>query len=594
MRKFLGIVVILVLLLAGGLYALTLIDLGRFAPQIEAAAQDATGRILKIEGPLHIGFSLTPTIVAEKVSVSNAEWGTKPRMLTAEKLELQVALLPLLSRSLDVREVTIEGADIYLETDRKGRGNWEFGKAGAAPAPVEGEGGGQSDGMSLAGVPEVSISDFRLAYRDGETGKVSEAAFDDVSFLSRGDGFHAVVKGTVNGSGVSFEADVAGSSEQVSLSNAALTVSGTSVGGDLALDMTAKPKLTGALSSDAFDVTPFLKGNGGGGEKGGPLFSREALPLDALTVADADLSFALGALRYGDVVLSDLKLPVTIDSGKLVAPLTAKYRGVPVKLTLNADGARNSVAIDAAATNFDLGKLLTDLDLTTMLDARADFGAKLNGRGASLHAIASSLGGQTNLVLGKGTIDSRAFAIVSDDLVNVLIPGGEGGGTAKLVCAISRFDFGGGVGTASALALETDTLITTGSGKVDLGRERVDLLFRPKPKKASFVSLAFPVRLSGPLTAPTAGLDKTGVVTGVATAVGGVALTGGLGALLPLMSTGSGSVASGGDCNAVAAAAADSGGGIAGAVGDAAEGAAKSVGDTMESIGKGIGGFFGK
>ena len=297
------------------------------------------------------------------------------------------------------------------------------------------------------------------------------------------------------------------------------------------------------------------------------------------------------------MVLNGLKLPVTIDSGKLNAPLTAEYRGVPLKLTLNADGARNSVAIDAAATNFDLGRLLSDLDLTTMLDARADFGARLNGRGASLHAIASSLGGQINLVLGKGTIDSRAFAIVSDDLVNVLIPGGEGGGTAKLVCAISRFDFNGGVGTASALALETGTLITTGSGKVDLGRERVDLLFRPKPKKASLVSLAFPVRLSGPLTAPTAGLDKTGVVTGVATAVGGVALTGGLGALLPLMSTGSGTVASDGDCNAVAAAAADPGGvagGVAGAVGDAAEGAAKSVGDTMESIGKGIGGFFGK
>lgn len=594
MRKFLGIAVILVLLLAGGLYALTRVDLGRFAPEIEAAARDATGRILKIEGPLHVGFSLVPTIVAEKISVSNAAWGTKPRMLTAEKLELQVALLPLLSRSLDVRNVTIEGADIYLETDRKGRGNWEFGPAKVVPDADEGEGGGPNNGMSLAGMPEVSISDFRLAYRDGETGKVSEAAFDKVSLAAQGSGFHATINGEVNGSPVAFAANIEGNTEKAALKDATLTVAGTSVGGDLTLDMTAKPKLTGALTSDAFDVTPFLKGNGSGGEKGAPVFSRDPLPLDALTVADADLSFALGELRYGDVVLSDLKLPVKIDSGKLTAPLSAGYRGVPVKLTLNADGARSSVAIDAAATNFDLGKLLADLDLTTMLNARADFGARLNGRGASLHAIASSLDGQTNLVLGKGTINSRAFAIVSDDLVNVLNPGGEGGDTAKLVCAISRFDFNGGVGTASALALETDKLITTGSGKVDLGRERVDLLFRPKPKKASLVSLVFPVRLSGPLTAPSAGLDKTGVVTGVATAVGGVALTGGIGALLPLMSTGSGSVASGGDCGAVAAAASESGGGVAGAVGGAAEGAAKSVGDTMESIGKGIGGFFGK
>ncbi|MEP4205365.1 MAG: AsmA family protein [Parvibaculum sp.] len=587
MGKFLRFIVIVAVLLAGGLYALTFVDLGRFAPQIETAAKEATGRTLKIEGPLHIGFSLVPTVVAEKVSFSNADWGTKPQMLTAERLALQVALVPLLSSQVDVRSVTIEGADIFLETDRKGRGNWEFGDAEAAPAAPEEDAGG---GMSLAGLPELNVSDFRLAYRDGETGQVSEAAFDEVSLASQGGGYHAVIEGEVNGSPVSFSADVEGGAEQASLNNASLTVAGTSIGGDLMLDMRAKPKLTGALTSPAFDVTPFLKGDGGGGSDG-PLFSKDPLPLDALTVADADLSLTLDELRYGKLTLTSLKLPVKIDSGKLTAPLTAAYRGTPIKLALNADGAKGSLGVDANASNFDLGKLLADLDLSTMLNARADFGAKLNGQGKSLHAIASSLGGQTNLVIGKGTINSRAFAIVSDDLVNVLIPNGESGDTAQLVCAISRFDFSGGVGTASALALETDSLITTGSGTVNLGAERIDLLFKPKPKEASLVSLAFPVRLSGPLTSPTAGLDRTGVVTGVATAVGGVALTGGLGALLPLMSTGSESVAAGGECGAAAAAA--SPGGVAGTVGGAAEDAARSVGDTLENIGKGIGGIFG-
>lgn len=590
MRKLLRFVIILVVLLAGGLYALTLIDLGRFAPQIETAAQEATGRTLKIEGPLHIGFSLVPTVVAETVSFSNVEWGTKPLMLEAGRLELQVALMPLLTGGVDVRRVVIQDANVWLETDRKGRGNWEFGDAkSAAPASEEEAGGG----LTLAGVPELAISNFRLAYRDGETGQVSEASFDEVSLVTR-DGFHhAVIEGKVNGSPISFSADVVSSGTVTSLNNASLTLAGTSIGGDLSLDLSAKPKLAGTLTSPLFDVTPFLKGDGKG-SSGGPLFSTEPLPLDALTIADADLTLALDELRYGKVVITALKLPVKINGGKLTAPLAAAYRGAPIKLALNADGARSSVSVDASATNFDLGKLLTDLDLTTMLDARADFGAKLNGRGKSLNAIASSLAGQTNLVIGEGTINSRAFAIVSDDLVKVLIPSGESGDTAKLVCAISRFDFAGGVGTASALGLETNSLVTAGSGTVDLGRERIDLLFKPKPKKASLASLAFPVRLSGPLTAPTAGLDRAGVVTGVATAVGGAALTGGVGALLPLMSSGTGSVAAGGDCGAAAAAAAGGVSGVAGAVGDAAGGAAKTVGDTLESIGKGIGGLFGR
>ncbi|HAC58213.1 MAG TPA: hypothetical protein DCF73_07670, partial [Rhodobiaceae bacterium] len=146
-------------------------------------------------------------------------------MLTAEKLALQVALLPLLSSSLDVRSVTIEGADIFLETDRKGRGNWEFGDA-PAPQPQEEEGGS----MSLANVPEVNISNFHLAYRDGETGQVSEASFKEVTLASKGGGFHAVIDGEVNGSPVSFASDIEGNTEKAALKGATLTVAGTSVG----------------------------------------------------------------------------------------------------------------------------------------------------------------------------------------------------------------------------------------------------------------------------------------------------------------------------------------------------------------------------
>lgn len=420
---------------------------------------------------------------------------------------------------------------------------------------------------------------------------MTEAAFREITARPKGAGVHAVIEGDVNGSAVAFAADIAGDATKIALADAALTVAGTSVGGDLTLDLSGRPRLTGALASPNFDVTPFLGGGGSSGAKGGPVFSRDPLPLDALDAFDADLAFALGELRYGKLVLTDMKLPLTIKGGKLQAPLAAAYRGTPLKLTLTADGKAKSVAVDAGATNFDIGRLLTDLDLTTMLAARADFGAKLSGRGNSLHAIAASLGGQTNLAIGEGTINSRAFAVVSDDLVNVLIPGGKTGDTAKLVCVLSVFDFAGGVGTSKALALETDSLITTGTGKVDLGQERIDLLFKPKPKKASLVSLAFPVRLSGPLSAPSAGLDRAGVATGVATAVGGAALTGGIGALLPLMSTGSGSVAGSGDCGGAAAAAQEESRGVTGtvkdvggAIGGAAEDAAKGVGDAVRGL----------
>jgi uncharacterized protein involved in outer membrane biogenesis len=268
----------------------------------------------------------------------------------------------------------------------------------------------------------------------------------------------------------------------------------------------------------------------------------------------------------------------------------ASYRGVPINVGISGNGNARSLGLDTRTSALDIGKLFSDLDVTNLLAAKADIAAKLSGRGASLHAIAASATGQTNLAMGEGTINSKMFALVSNDLAKAIIPSGSGGDTARLVCALSRFDFHGGVGTSKALAVETDSLITTGSGTIDLGSEQLDLLLKPKPKSASLASLAFPIRVSGPLASPSAGVDREGAAIGIATAAGGIALTGGVGALLPLMSTGNASSGTGG-CASLAAKAAESTG-VVGSVKGAGEGVVKGVGGAVEGVTKGIGDLF--
>ena len=602
MKGLLKVLVVLVLVLVGALVALSFVDLGRFSPQIEQAAKEATGRELKISGPLHIGVSLVPTVVAENVSFANADWGSRPNMLTARKLGIQVALLPLLGGKLDARSVEIDGADIYLETNRKGVGNWEL-STGTAPEPAQSE--ESSGGPSLAGIPDVNITDFAITYRDGVTGKVNEASFDEVRIDPGFASTDVKVTGEVNGTEISLASVVSGDASDLSLEDTALAIGDTSVSGDLSLKRGANKRmvLKGAFMSPELDVTPLLKGGRSGAapaKSDGKLFSRDPLPFDALEAVDADLDLSIDKLVYGGVTLTDIKAPLKIEKGKLDLPLSVHYLDRPVTMDIGVDGKAKSVSLDATSSALDFGRLLKDAEVTDLLSAKADFGASLRGRGASLHAIAASASGQTNFALGEGSINSRAFAMVSDDLVNVLIPNGKSGERAKLVCALSRFDFKNGVGTSKALALETNSLVTTGGGTVNLGSEYVDLLLKPKPKNPSLVSLAFPVRLSGPLTAPSAGLDKTGVVKGVATAVAGTALTGGIGALLPLMSTGDQSVASSGGCAALAATAAKDSGvtgivkGVGETVGGAAKGAVEGVGGALEDVGKGIGDLFGK
>ena len=59
-------------------------------------------------------------------------------LASAQRLELQIALIPLLSRRFEVIELTLVDPVIALETDSAGRGNWEIGKAPGTGAPDTG------------------------------------------------------------------------------------------------------------------------------------------------------------------------------------------------------------------------------------------------------------------------------------------------------------------------------------------------------------------------------------------------------------------------------------------------------------------------
>ena len=52
--------------------------------------------------------------------------GLKPDMLSVEKFLAQVALLPLLSNTIEVDHVLLQGAEILIEREADGRANFVF------------------------------------------------------------------------------------------------------------------------------------------------------------------------------------------------------------------------------------------------------------------------------------------------------------------------------------------------------------------------------------------------------------------------------------------------------------------------------------
>src|SRR5690606_6266851 len=136
---------------------------------IESEVEKATGRKLRLAGPIDLSISLTPAVVLNEVSFDNADWGSRPELLDIGRVAVQVDLLPLLQSRYVIERIVIEQADILLETDAAGEGNWAL-QTGAPAAPAEGGTAETASGKPV--VPEVGsivVRDSRLVYRDGAT-----------------------------------------------------------------------------------------------------------------------------------------------------------------------------------------------------------------------------------------------------------------------------------------------------------------------------------------------------------------------------------------------------------------------------------------
>ena len=115
--------------LAVGMVLLVVLwDWNWFKGPLERRVGVATGRTLEIAGDLDVDLGWTPTIRADHVRFSNAGWSDTADMATADRVEIDLALWPLLSGTARVPSIRLEKPELLLETGPEGRGNWTLDK----------------------------------------------------------------------------------------------------------------------------------------------------------------------------------------------------------------------------------------------------------------------------------------------------------------------------------------------------------------------------------------------------------------------------------------------------------------------------------
>jgi uncharacterized protein involved in outer membrane biogenesis len=187
-KRILWVGTIVLLGLIVGLYILlSTYDYDSLKPRIAEAVRNATGRELTLGGKISLKFGLSPDLVVRDIAFQNAPWASQPDMVKLKRLEIQVALLPLILGRIDVKRFVLIEPEILIETDPSGRSNFSF--KTRKPVTVEGKtkpsSGGQLNLRSFT-VSEVRIDRGHITYQDDKTGKRYAVTIDTMDINAKG------------------------------------------------------------------------------------------------------------------------------------------------------------------------------------------------------------------------------------------------------------------------------------------------------------------------------------------------------------------------------------------------------------------------
>lgn len=166
---------VLVFLIAAVLLLIALWDWNWFKGPVERAVQAKTGRALHI-GNLDVDLGRVTTIRGDSVTFANAEWAKRPQMVSADRVEIDVRIWPLLRGSVQLPEVRLTRPDALLQTAPRAdqAGNWDFLGERSGGEPMQLQRLYIDDGR-LQFLDERGRTDIQLAVRSGKA-KQADAA----------------------------------------------------------------------------------------------------------------------------------------------------------------------------------------------------------------------------------------------------------------------------------------------------------------------------------------------------------------------------------------------------------------------------------
>jgi AsmA protein len=555
----LGLVVVLALFLTFGLNTLK--------GPVTRAVSEATGRELVIEGNIRTVWTwLHPRFRVEKITFGNAEWASEEFLFSAEAVEAEVKLAPLLAGRVVVPEVHLEGAEVNLEQDAEGRRNWildtkdeaqkkdsrvfierltlDRGHLNYADAALDIDlqadlntdqtglvfaVSGTYQGQAVSGSghtgqvlsvrdeenpfpikAEMKVGDVQLGVDGNITGLVGLKRIDTqirLSGRSLSDLYEIINVALPQTPQYATQGRLVREGTVVRYENFTGKVGSSDIAGTLQVDTGGnRPFMQGDLQSKVIDLADLGVVVGTEQPREGGVLPDSPFDPSRWGSVDADVRIKAGTIqRPKQLPLQNLSTRIQMKNRVLsLNPFEFGIAGGKLAGPIVLDGTKDTIRADL---KMRVQKLQLSQLFPTIKENQASVGdigglVELAGSGNSVARMLGTSTGKIGVFMDGGQISEFMMQLAALDLWNAARVKLKGSGPVEIRCAVADFAVKDGVANTNAFVFDTKVVLIEGGGTINLKTEELDIKLNPKPKDSSIASLNSPLYVRGTFGQP--------------------------------------------------------------------------------------------
>lgn len=528
---------LLVIITVGVLVAV--VNPNDFKPKIESAVLAATGKTLAIQGDL--SFSLFPSlrIEAGPAELRDDTTSKSSPFARVAKVSASVELLPLFSRRLEMKSLTVSGLHLNLTVDANGNPNWIMPgntptQPQPAPPPPSGAVQPKGEGLGVIALDSLKVNDIVVRYADERTKSDLKFTISKMSLDSLRVGKKSTLQLTAAYAGgtakpialaMTAEFTLPPSLAQGVVFNASGKMDETAFTckGTASLPQTSEKQFfsfKGDLSIGNLNVDAYTASRSGakpGTGQAAPGRAQDASQAGGSQIEEQvrtllyslflDVHLTAQSVTVAKIPLSAINATVKADRGQLtIKPATLNAAGAAMSLEASVDAREKTIRsrLTGEWHKADVGALLRAATGKAPLTGALDLVWAINMADLDWPAAAKTLSGNATVGLENGTVPG--FKLIPAgipglpsktlDLTNV-----RGGGTWNITHGIAQ---------NNDLNLKAAGLAAIGKGRIDIPAQTCHYNISVEiPTIAELPDLTvLPVVVSGPLASPSYGIDQ--------------------------------------------------------------------------------------